>query len=61
MQLVLATLGGSGSTESEGYLELSYAFQGSFKGICVGVRNSLYRTDFSSDATFRNDNEPRIR
>jgi hypothetical protein len=47
-------------TESERYLELSYAFQGSLKGISVRLRNSLYRNDFSSAATFRDDNETRI-
>lgn len=56
----LTTLGGSGLTESERYLELSYAFQGSLKGISVRLRNSLYRNDFSSAATFRDDNETRI-
>lgn len=57
----LSTLGGSGLTESERYLELSYAFQeGSFKGFSVRLRNSLYRNDFSSAASSRDDNETRV-
>ncbi len=56
----LTTLGGSGLTESERYIELSYAFQGSLKGITVRIRNSLYRNDFSSAASFRDDNETRV-
>jgi hypothetical protein len=34
--------------------------QGSLKGISVRLRNSMYRNDFSSAATFRDDNETRI-
>jgi hypothetical protein len=56
----LPTLGGDGLTESERYLELSYAFQGQLKGLSVRARNSIYRNDFSSAASFRDDNETRI-
>lgn len=56
----LPTLGGQGLTESERYLELSYAFQGSLKGVSVRARHSLYRNDFASAATVRDDNETRI-
>jgi hypothetical protein len=56
----LRTLGGEGLTESERYLELSYAFQGQLKGLSVRARNSIYHNDFSSAASFRDDNETRI-
>lgn len=56
----LETLGGSGLTESERYFELSYAFQGKLKGLSVRARQSLYRNDFASAASFRDDNETRI-
>ena len=56
----LPTLGGDGLTESERYLELAYAFQGQLKGLSVRARNSIYRNDFSSAASFRDDNETRI-
>ncbi|MNF82922.1 Porin-like protein NicP precursor [compost metagenome] len=56
----LPTLGGSGLEESERYLEVSYAFQGPLKGVGVRVRNSKYRNDFASAASFRDDNETRV-
>ncbi|PHN17192.1 OprD family porin [Pseudomonas sp. ICMP 561] len=56
----LPTLGGAGLTESERYLELSYAFQGSLKGLSIRARHSLYRNDFASAASFRDDNESRL-
>jgi hypothetical protein len=56
----LPTLGGDGLTESERYFELAYAFQGQLKGLTLRARNSMYRNDFSSAASFRDDNETRI-
>ncbi|WP_416427748.1 OprD family porin (plasmid) [Pseudomonas sp. App30] len=56
----LPSLGGDGLTESERYLELSYAFQGSLKGFTVRLRNSLYLNDFSTAASMRDDNETRV-
>ena len=53
--------GGSGRSESERDLELSYVIQsGSLKGLGFRVRNALYRNDFAPNATFRDDNETRI-
>lgn len=56
----LPTLGGDGLTESERYLEVSYAAQGALKGWAARVRQSQYRNDFASAASFRDDNETRI-
>ncbi|WCE09743.1 OprD family porin [Pseudomonas sp. JBR1] len=56
----LPTLGGDGLTESERYLELAYALQGSLKGWTVRLRQSQYRNDFASAASFRDGNEARV-
>ena len=54
-------LGGSGLTESEKDIELSYVVQsGTFKGVGLRVRHAWYRNDFAPTASFRDDNELRI-
>ncbi|MED5608783.1 OprD family porin [Pseudomonas sp. JH-2] len=57
----LAKFGGSGLTESEKDVELSYTVQsGSFKGVAFRVRHAWYRNDFAPGATHRDDNELRL-
>jgi hypothetical protein len=57
----LAQLGGSGSSESEKDVELSYAVQqGTFKGVTLRLRHAWYRNDFAAGATHRDDNELRV-
>ncbi|ANI15412.1 porin [Pseudomonas citronellolis] len=57
----LAKFGGSGLTESEKDLELSYTVQsGSLKGVALRVRHAWYRNDFAPGATHRDDNELRV-
>ncbi|WP_447592127.1 OprD family porin [Aquipseudomonas campi] len=56
-----ARLGGSGLTESEKDIELSYVVQsGTFKGVGLRVRHAWYRNDFAPTASFRDDNELRV-
>lgn len=57
----LPRLGGSDMSESSKDLELSYVVQsGPVKGLGVRLRQNFYRSDLSSAATFRSDNETRI-
>jgi len=57
----LAKFGGSGLSESEKDLELSYTVQsGSLKGVALRVRHAWYRNDFAPGATHRDDNELRV-
>lgn len=54
-------LGGSGLSESERYVELSYVIQsGPLRDVAIRVRNSKYRNDFASNASFRDENQTRI-
>lgn len=56
-----ASLGGSGLTESEKDIELSYVVQsGTFKGVGLRLRHAWYRNDFAPTANFRDDNELRV-
>ncbi|BDM23319.1 hypothetical protein KMS_R30760 [Pseudomonas sp. LRP2-20] len=57
----LAHLGGSGLSESEKDVELSYAVQqGTFKGVTLRLRHAWYRNDFAAGASHRDDNELRV-
>jgi len=54
-------LGGSGQSESERDLELSYVVQsGPLKNVAFRVRNARYQNSFAANATMRDDNETRI-
>ncbi|WP_100633775.1 OprD family porin [Pseudomonas qingdaonensis] len=54
-------LGGSGRSESEKDIELSYVVQsGTFKNVALRLRHAWYRNDFASTAAFRDDNELRV-
>ncbi|NHN77435.1 OprD family porin [Azotobacter chroococcum] len=54
-------LGGSGQSESERDLELSYVVQsGPLKNLAFRVRNARYQNSFAANATMRDDNETRI-
>lgn len=54
-------LGGSGLSESERDLQLSYVIQsGPLKDVALRIRNALYRNNFAPNASFRDDNETRI-
>ncbi|MHC8378426.1 OprD family outer membrane porin [Pseudomonas sp. MDT1-16] len=54
-------LGGNGRSESERYTEISYVIQsGTFRDVAIRVRNSTYRNNFASTATFRDQNQTRI-
>ena len=54
-------LGGSGQSESERDLELSYVVQsGPLKNVALRVRNARYQNSFAANATMRDDNETRI-
>lgn len=56
-----ARLGGSGQSESERDLELSYVVQsGPLKNLALRVRNARYQNSFAANATMRDDNETRI-
>lgn len=57
----LARFGGSGLSESEKDVELSYAVQqGRFKGVALRLRHAWYRNDFLPGASHRDDNELRV-
>lgn len=54
-------LGGSGLSESEKDIELSYVVQsGTFKNVAFRLRHAWYRNDFAPSASFRDDNELRV-
>ena len=54
-------LGGSGRSESEKDIELSYVVQsGTFKNVALRLRHAWYRNDFAPNAAFRDDNELRV-
>jgi len=54
-------LGGSGQSESERDLELSYVVQsGPLKNVAFRVRNARYQNSFAANATMRDDNETRV-
>ncbi|MFC0665312.1 OprD family porin [Azotobacter chroococcum] len=54
-------LGGSGQSESERDLELSYVVQsGPLKNVALRVRNARYQNSFAANATMRDDNETRV-
>ncbi|GAB3472342.1 OprD family porin [Azotobacter salinestris] len=56
-----ARLGGSGQSESERDLELSYVVQsGPLKNLALRLRNARYQNSFAANATMRDDNETRI-
>lgn len=56
-----ATFGGSDRSESERYAELSYVIQsGPLRDVAFRVRNSRYRNDFASNASFRDEDQTRI-
>ncbi|WP_397459210.1 OprD family outer membrane porin [Pseudomonas asplenii] len=55
------SLGGKGLSESERYAELSYVIQnGAFKNVAFRVRNSKYRNDFTSNASFHDEDQTRV-
>ncbi len=57
----LPQFGGSGLSESEKDIELSYVIQsGPFKDVALRVRHAWYRNDFTAGATHRDDNELRV-
>lgn len=57
----LPKFGGSGLTETEKDVELSYTLQGGpLRGLVFRVRHAWYRNDFAAGATFRDDNELRV-
>lgn len=57
----LPALGGDDLSESSKDFELSYAVQsGPVKGLALRLRQNFYRSDLSSAATFRSDNETRV-
>lgn len=57
----LPKFGGSGLSESEKDIELSYVVQqGTFKGLSLRLRHAWYRNDFLAGASHRDDNELRV-
>jgi hypothetical protein len=57
----LAKFGGSGLSESEKDVELSYTVQsGSLKDVALRVRHAWYRNDYNPGSTHRDDNELRV-
>ncbi|WP_082045931.1 MULTISPECIES: OprD family porin [Pseudomonas] len=57
----LVALGGSDLKERELQLEVGYVIQsGTFKGVGLKARHSIYRNDFPTAASFRDENQTRL-
>lgn len=57
----LPTLGGADLKERELQMEIGYVIQsGTFKGVGLKARHSIYRNDFAAGAAFRDENQTRL-
>lgn len=57
----LPTLGGTDLKERELQMEVGYVIQsGTFKGVGLKARHSIYRNDFAAGAAFRDENQTRL-